>query len=97
MLEVADELADLHGAATRLGDALEAAGMPGSAWRSQDASLRLISRKLPDITVDRFITRLAEFAAGAGPDWLHGDADDLDRFQREVQALYRVAARLSTS
>ena len=95
MLEVADELADLHGAATRLGDALEAAGMPGSAWRSQDASLRLISRKLPDITVDRFITRLAEFAAGVGPDWLHGDADDLDRFHREVQALYRVAARLS--
>lgn len=94
MLEVADELAELHSAAMRLGDALESAGLPGRAWRSPDAALRLVVRKLPDITVDDFITRLAEFAAGEGPAWLRGSRGDLERFHREVAALFKVAHRL---
>lgn len=97
MNEVADELGELHAAVNSLGDALEASGLPGRLWRSQDASLRLIARSLPDITVDRFMTRLAEFAAGKGPGWLHGDSDDLDQFHREVRAICRVVDRLSAS
>lgn len=97
MLEVADELGELHTAVNALGDALETAGLPGRMWRSPDASLRLIARSLPDITVDRLMTRLAEFAAGKGPDWLHGGIDDLDQFHREVRAIARVVDRLSES
>jgi hypothetical protein len=97
MLEVADELAELHAAVTRLGDALEAAGLPGRTWRSPDASLRLVARTLPDITIDRFMTRLAAFASGKGPSWLHGDRGDLDLFHREVMAISGVAHRLRGS
>ncbi len=97
MQEVADELAELQAAITRLGYALEAVGLPGRTWRSPDASLRLIARQLPDITIDRFMTRLAEFASGKGPSWLHGDRGDLDHFHREVIAIYGVARRLRGS
>ena len=57
MREVAASLKDLHGSITRLGDAIEAAGLPGRDWRSDDASLRRLSRKFPDVTVDDLITR----------------------------------------
>jgi hypothetical protein len=94
MLEVADELAELHATVTRLGDALEAEGLSGREWRSRDASLRLVARKLPDITVDQFVTRLAEFAAGKGPAYLRGGEGDLERFHGEVGAIHMVASRL---
>jgi len=97
MQEVADELAELHAAVTRLGDALEAVGLPGHTWRSPDASLRLVARQLPDITIDRFMIRLAQFASGKGPSWLHGDRGDLDLFHREVIAISGVARRLRGS
>jgi hypothetical protein len=94
MLEVADELAELHAAVTRLGDALEAEGLSGREWRSRDASLRAVARKLPDITVDQFVTRVAEFAAGKGPAYLRGDEGELERFHGEVGAIHTVASRL---
>jgi hypothetical protein len=94
MREVAAQLQELHAAVTRLGDALEGAGLPGRAWRSADARLRLLPAALPDITVDAFIARVAEFAAGKGPDRLHGDDADLELFHKEVAAIYGVAQRL---
>lgn len=94
MLEVAEELADLRAAVTHLGDALERAGLPGREWRSRDAGLRLLARKLPDITVDALMTRLAEFAAGEGPALLRGSRPDLERFHDEVGALFGVIDRL---
>jgi hypothetical protein len=94
MVEVDDELKELLPAVTRLGDALEYAGLPGREWRSRDAALRLLGRGFPRITVDDLITRLSQFAAEKGPEWLHGDERDLERFQQEVARLYRVVRRL---
>jgi hypothetical protein len=94
MLEVADKLKELHAAATRLGDAIVRGGLPGRDWRSDDAVLGLLARRLRDMTVDDFITQLAEFAAGHGPEWLRGGRGDLDAFHEEVAALDGVARRL---
>ncbi len=94
MLEVAAQLKELHAAVTRLGDALEGAGLPGREWRSADARLRLLPGSLPNITIDDVITRLAEFAAGTGPTWLHGAAGDLEVFHKEVATTYAVVRRL---
>lgn len=95
MREVAASLKELHTAITRVGDAIEGAGLPGRDWRSDDASLRRLSRKFPDITVDDLITRLAEFAAGTGPQWLRGGSDELDAFHNEVADLYDILRPLA--
>lgn len=94
MLEVAAQLGELHAAVTELGDALERAGLPGREWRAAGSRLRLLPGPLPNITVDALITRLAEFSAGKGPDWLRGGRRDLESFHREVAAIYAVVRRL---
>jgi hypothetical protein len=88
MHEVTDVLAELHEAVLRVGNGIVGAGIPGRAWRSPEADLRLLSGHLPAITVDSLLARLAEFAAGMGPAWLHGDAAALERFRAEVATLH---------
>jgi Viral BACON domain len=94
MLEAAEHVAELHHATTRLGDALDTAGLPGRVWRTDEASLSLLDEDLPDVTVDELITRMAEFAADTGPAWLHGDRRDLDEFHHEVTVLRDVVGPL---
>jgi hypothetical protein len=97
MLEAAEHVAELHHATTRLGDALVTAGLPGRAWRSDDALLSLLDESLPDVTVDALITRLAEFGADLGPVWLHGNARDLEDFHQEVAVLRDAVRPLRTN
>lgn len=87
MMEVISLVEDLHRGTTKLGDAIAAAGFQGRAWRGPDADLAPLSDELPDITLDDLLTRLAEFSAGNGPHWLHGDVDDIARFNDEVAVL----------
>jgi hypothetical protein len=94
MLEVAEKLKQLHPAVTALGDAIERAGLPGRDWRGDAAELGLLARRLGDLTIDDFITQLAEFTADHGPEWLHGGRRDLDTFHEEVAALYGMVRRL---
>jgi len=94
MMEVAAQLKELHAAVTRLGDALDRAGLPGRDWRSAEARMRLLPGSLPNITVDEFVTRLAEFSVDNGPERLHGNHQDLERFHREVTAIHHVVERL---
>jgi hypothetical protein len=94
MLEAAEHVEALHHATTRLGDALDAAGLSGHAWRSEDALLSLLDDELPDITVDDMITRLAEFGADTGPVWLRGAERDLEAFHHEVAVLHDVVRPL---
>ncbi|MGH2516618.1 MAG: hypothetical protein ACRDHP_13260 [Ktedonobacterales bacterium] len=94
MMEVVTLVDSLHTAATRLGDAIVAAGLPARAWRDADSRLLLLADQFPDITLDALITRLAEFAAGMGPHWLHGDRNDIARFTDEAAVLYGVVRPL---
>jgi hypothetical protein len=94
MMEVLELVRDLQQAANRLGDAIVAAGLNARDWRSSDARLTLLSDQLPDITLDELITRLAEFSAAHGPDWLHGGAAEIERFKDEVDILYGVTRPL---
>lgn len=87
MGEAAEVVAELHATVTRLGDAIAAAGLPARVWRSPEADLRLLADRLPDMTVDALISRLSEFAAGTGPDWLHGDRAALRQFHEEAANL----------
>ncbi|MGO8950044.1 MAG: BACON domain-containing protein, partial [Ktedonobacterales bacterium] len=89
-VEVLGLVGDLRQAAHRLGDALVAAGLNAREWRGEHARLALLSDQLPDITVDELITRLAEFGAAHGQDWLHGGPADIARFNDEVEVLYGV-------
>lgn len=96
MQEVVGLVEELHRAVTRLGDAIAAAGLPAREWRDADCRLLLLADQFPDITLDALITRLAEFAAGMGPDWLHGSRDDIARFTDEASILYGVVRPLRT-
>src|SRR5215471_604445 len=79
-----DLLADLQNATVELGRALVDAGLPKRAWRSEQATLRLLSPALPAITIEAFLTRLEQFAQRDGPRWLHGTRDELTVFHRGV-------------
>lgn len=94
MGEARDALADLHSAAMELGRALVDAGLPKPVWRSEQATLRLLSTTLPAITVDAYLTRLETFATRDGPAWLHGAHDDLEAFHKEVVGLIQVTRPL---
>jgi hypothetical protein len=94
MREVVGLLEQLHRATTRFGDALVAAGLPARAWLGPSGRLEQLPADFPDITLDELITRLAEFAAGIGPHWLHGDAHDLAQFHDEVTILVDVVRPL---
>jgi hypothetical protein len=94
MGEALDALADLNAATIEVGAALVDAGLPRSAWRSEQASLRLLSTALPVITIDAFLMRLEKFATRDGPIWLHGTHDDLQAFHGEVAVLAKVALPL---
>jgi|GEM_PF-1851686 len=89
-------LADLHAATQGFSDALVRAGFPASAWRSGSAVLADLSDQLPEITLDTLLTRISEFAAGTGPEWLMGDDDALDDFEHEVRMLTPLARALRT-
>jgi hypothetical protein len=88
MMEVLKLVRDLQQSTNRLGDAIVAAGLNARDWRSSEASLTLLSEQLPDITLDELITRLAEFSAAHGSDWLHGGPAEIERFKDEVHILY---------
>lgn len=94
MGEVLGLMEDLHGATTRLGDAVVGAGLPARDWRTADCRLLLLSDQFPDVTLDDVVTRLAEFAAGMGPHWLHGGTEDIARFNNEVSVLCGVVRPL---
>jgi hypothetical protein len=89
-----DILADLHDATGELGRAFIDAGLPKRAWRSEQATLRLLSPALPAITVDTFLTRLEQFTERDGPRWLHGTHDDLAKFHKGVVIFVNVARPL---
>jgi hypothetical protein len=94
MRQAFDRLADLENATAALGEALVAAGLPRRAWRSEQATLRLLSDALPAITFGAFLARLEDFAARTGPVWLRGTRDDAEAFHAEVGVLSRVARPL---
>lgn len=94
MAEVVEALDSLRQCTRKLGDALVAAGLPARDWLGRGARLQLLDDTLPDVTLDDVITRLAEFSAGSGPDWLHGDLDALARFFDEVALLDDVVRAL---
>ena len=94
MGEALDSLTDLQGGAIALGKALVDAGLPTPIWRSEQATLRLLSPALPAITVDAYLTRLEAFATRDGPTWLHGAHDDLAAFHEEVAVLAQVTRPL---
>jgi hypothetical protein len=94
MHEVAQLLAKLHSAGTRLGDALVAAGLPERVWRTWEADLSQLSNQLPALTVDELLTHLAEFTAGTGPAWLHGGRADLETLQDEAAGLHETLRAL---
>jgi len=87
MAEARDALADLHAATLEVGEALIDAGLPRRAWRSEQASLRLLSPVMPAITIDAYLARLEQFARRAGPAWLQGNHTDLAAFHEEVAIL----------
>jgi hypothetical protein len=80
-------LRQVREANSRLGDALVAAGLPPSEWRTPEALLSELSDQFPEATVDALLIRLAEFAGGTGPIWLTGDGGALDDFEREAHTL----------
>ncbi|HEX3273132.1 MAG TPA: hypothetical protein VHR15_20970 [Ktedonobacterales bacterium] len=94
MGEASDSLADLHSATLEVGKALIDAGLPKPVWRSEQATLRLLSTTLPNITVDAYLARLEQFATRDGPTWLHGAHDDLAAFHKEVAVLAQVTRPL---
>ena len=94
MGEARDSLADLSSATMELEKALLDAGLPKPIWRSEQATLRLLSPALPAITLDAYLTRLEQFAMRAGPTWLHGSHDDLAAFHKEVSVLAQVTRPL---
>src|SRR6476646_1248895 len=77
MGEALAALTDFHGAAMEMEKALIDAGLPKPIWRSEQATLRLLSPALPAITLDAYLMRLEQFATRDGPTWLHGAHDDL--------------------
>lgn len=87
MPEVATVLAELHEAITQLGNAFSGAGLPARDWRSDDALLRPLADTLPDVTLDDLLTRAAEFAAGTGPYWLRGGAEEIEQIVAETALL----------
>lgn len=87
MPEVATVLAELHEAITQLGNAFAGAGLPAREWRSDDALLRPLADNLPDVTLDDLLTRAAEFAAGTGPYWLRGGAEEIEQIVAETTLL----------
>jgi hypothetical protein len=94
MGEARDSLADLSSATMELEKALLDAGLPKPIWRSEQATLRLLSPALPAITLDAYLTRLEQFAMRGGSPWLHGSHDDLAAFHKEVSVLAQVTRPL---
>jgi hypothetical protein len=89
-----DLLAVLHTATGELGRALVDAGLPQRAWRSEQATLRLLSPALPAITIAAFLTRLEQLAQRDGPRWLQGTRDELVVFHRGIVIVVNVARPL---
>lgn len=96
MAAAAGYLGDLHLATTRLGDAIDHAGLPGRDWRSADAELSLLAETLPPLTVDELITALTDLSVIQGPVWLKGGDAELEQFHEEVATLYAVVHPLRT-
>lgn len=94
MREVMELVTELRGSAKKLGDAIVASGFPAREWVGPDAELALLGEPFPEISLDAFLTRLAEFAAGMGPAWLRGAEDEIAQFVDEVQILDGVARPL---
>lgn len=94
MREVMGLVEELRGSAKKLGDAIVATGFPAREWVSADAELALLGEQFPEISLDAFLTRLAEFAAGMGPAWLRGAEDEIAQFIDETQILDGVARPL---
>lgn len=94
MREVLGLIEELRGSAKKLGDAIVGSGFPAREWVGPDAALALLGEQFPDVSLDAFLTRLAEFAAGMGPAWLRGGYAEIARFNDEAQVLHGVARPL---
>jgi hypothetical protein len=94
MGEAAEHVADLGAASHVLGGALLRAGLPEAAWRAPQASLRLLSDSLPELSVGAWLTRVEHFADHDGLAWLHGTTRDLDALREEVTHLSAIARPL---
>ncbi len=94
MREVIGLVDGLRGSTKKLGDAIAASGFAAREWVGPDAALALLGEPFPDISLDAFLTRLAEFAAGMGPSWLRGGEEEIARFIEDVQLLNDVARPL---
>ena len=94
MREVIELVEELRVSAKKLGDAIAAAGFPAREWIGPDATLALLGEQFPDISLDAFLTRLAEFANGMGPSWLRGAEAEIALFTDDAQILYGVARPL---
>jgi hypothetical protein len=94
MGEAAEHLADLVTASHELGAALIRAGLPQSAWGARQASLRLLSDSVPELSVGAWLTRVERFARHDGLAWLHGTARDHSALREEVTHLSAIARPL---
>lgn len=94
MGEVIGLVEEMRGSTKKLGDAIAASGFPAREWVGPDAALDLLGEPLPDISLDAFLTRLAEFSAGMGPAWLRGGETEIALFTDEAQILNDVARPL---
>ena len=94
MREVMGLVEELRGSTKKLGDAIASSGFPAREWVGPDAALGLLGEPFPDITLDAFLTRLAEFSAGMGPAWLRAGETEIAQFNDETLILNDVAQPL---
>jgi hypothetical protein len=80
-------LVELYAATRGLGDALNRAGFPPGRWDTPEARLSTLGNRLPQVTVEALLARLADFALDTGPIWLAGTGEALDEFAHEVHVL----------
>jgi hypothetical protein len=80
-------LVELYEATRGLGDALNRAGFGPARWDTPEARLSTVTDRLPTVTVEALLARLADFALEAGPLWLAGHGEALDEFAHEVRVL----------
>jgi hypothetical protein len=89
-------LVELYEATRGLGDAINRAGFAPARWDTSEARLSAVSDRLPTVTVEALLARVADFALEAGPLWLAGGGEALDAFVHEVRVLAATVGPLST-
>jgi hypothetical protein len=83
-------LAEVYEATRGLGDALNRTGFGPDRWGTPEARLSTLSDRLPRVTLEALLARLADFALDAGPAWLASTdvtGAAIDEFAHEVHVL----------